>query len=99
VNRRPIRKFQAEIIDPLAAGIVALLFRRQPVVHDAVAQRQRRSLCYQSWRVAMPGGPLPIASRSLASTAPLIRPAPTRRRLAERRKIHREKWIWQAGHP
>ena len=38
------QEFQAEIIDPLAAGVVALLFRGQPVVHDAVAQRQRRRL-------------------------------------------------------
>ena len=38
------QEFQAEVIDPLAAGVVALLFRGQPVVHDAVAQRQRRRL-------------------------------------------------------
>ncbi len=35
------QKFQAEIVDPFAAGVVALLFGREPVVHDAVAQRQR----------------------------------------------------------
>ena len=38
------QELQAEIIDPLAAGVVAPLFRSQPVVHDAVAQRQRRRL-------------------------------------------------------
>ena len=38
------QKFEREVIDPLAAGIVALLFRHQPAVHDAVAQRQRRCL-------------------------------------------------------
>ena len=38
------QKFEREVIDPLAAGIVALLFGRQPAVHDAVAQRQRRRL-------------------------------------------------------
>ena len=37
-------EFQREVIDPLAAGVVALLFRRQPAVHDAVAQRQRSRL-------------------------------------------------------
>jgi len=44
VNRRPIRNFQAEVIDPLAAGIVALLFGGEPAMHDAIAQRQRRRL-------------------------------------------------------
>jgi hypothetical protein len=34
------QEFQAEIIDPLAPGVVALLVRGEPVVHDAVAQRQ-----------------------------------------------------------
>ena len=38
------QEFEREIIDPLAAGVVALLFGRQPAVHDAVAQRQRRRL-------------------------------------------------------
>ena len=38
------QEFEREIIDPLAAGVVDLLFRRQPAVHDAVAQRQRRRL-------------------------------------------------------
>ena len=38
------QKFEREVIDPLAAGIVAFLFGRQPAVHDAVAQRQRRRL-------------------------------------------------------
>ena len=38
------QKFQAEIIDPLTAGVVALLFRQQPAVHDAIAQRQGRCL-------------------------------------------------------
>ena len=38
------QKFQRQIIDPLAAGVVALLFAEQPAVHDAVAQRQRRRL-------------------------------------------------------
>ena len=38
------QEFQAEVIDPLAAGIVALLLRGEPAVHDAVAQRQRRRL-------------------------------------------------------
>jgi len=38
------QEFQAEVIDPLGAGIVALLFRGQPVVHNAVAQRQCRRL-------------------------------------------------------
>ena len=35
------QEFEREVIDPLAAGIVALLLGRQPAVHDAVAQRQR----------------------------------------------------------
>ncbi len=35
------QEFEREIIDALAAGVVALLFGRQPAVHDAVAQRQR----------------------------------------------------------
>ncbi len=34
------QEFEREIIDPLAAGIVTLLFGRQPAVDDAVAQRQ-----------------------------------------------------------
>ena len=34
------QKFQAEVVDPLAAGVVTFLFRRQPMVDDAVAQRQ-----------------------------------------------------------
>ena len=38
------QEFQAEVIDPLAPGVVALPFRSQPVMHDAVAQRQRRRL-------------------------------------------------------
>ena len=38
------QKFEREVIDPLAAGVVALLFGHQPAVHDAVAQRQRRRL-------------------------------------------------------
>ena len=38
------QELQAEVIDPLAAGVVALLFGEQPAVHDAVAQRQRRRL-------------------------------------------------------
>ena len=38
------QEFEREVIDPLAAGIVALLFGHQPAVHDAVAQRQRRRL-------------------------------------------------------
>ena len=38
------QEFQAEVIDPLGAGVVALLLGRQPAVHDAVAQRQRRRL-------------------------------------------------------
>jgi hypothetical protein len=38
------QKLQREIVDPLAAGIVALLLRRQPAMHDAVAQRQRGRL-------------------------------------------------------
>ena len=38
------QEFEREVIDPLAAGVVALLFGRQPAVHDAVAQRQRRGL-------------------------------------------------------
>ena len=38
------QEFEAEVIDPLAAGVVALLFGGQPAVHDAVAQRQRRRL-------------------------------------------------------
>jgi len=38
------QEFQAEVIDPLAPLVVALLFRDQPAVHDAVAQRQRRRL-------------------------------------------------------
>ena len=38
------QEFQAEVIDPLAAGVVALLLGDQPAVHDAVAQRQRRRL-------------------------------------------------------
>ena len=38
------QEFEREIIDALAAGVVALLFGRQPAVHDAVAQRQRRGL-------------------------------------------------------
>ena len=38
------QEFQREVIDPLGAGVVALLFGRQPAVHDAVAQRQRRCL-------------------------------------------------------
>ena len=33
------QKFQTEIVDPFAAGVVARLLRRQPAVHDAVAQR------------------------------------------------------------
>ena len=36
------QKFQREVIDPLAAGVIAHLFRRQPAMHDAVAQRQCR---------------------------------------------------------
>jgi hypothetical protein len=35
------QEFEREVIDPLAAGVVALLFRDQPAMHDAVAQRQR----------------------------------------------------------
>ncbi len=38
------QEFQAEVIDPLGAGVVAPLFRGEPAVHDAVAQRQRRRL-------------------------------------------------------
>ena len=38
------QEFEREVIDPLAAGVVALLFGHQPAVHDAVAQRQRRGL-------------------------------------------------------
>jgi len=38
------QEFQAEVIDPLGAGVVAQLFGCQPVMHDAVAQRQRRRL-------------------------------------------------------
>ena len=38
------QEFEAEIVDPPGAGVVALLFDRQPMVHDAVAQRQRRGL-------------------------------------------------------
>ena len=38
------QKLQRQIIDPLAAGVVALLFADQPAVHDTVAQRQRRRL-------------------------------------------------------
>jgi hypothetical protein len=38
------QELEREIVDALGAGIVALLLRRQPVMHDAVAQRQRRRL-------------------------------------------------------
>ncbi len=38
------QEFEREVIDPLAAGVVALLFGGQPAVHDAVAQRQRGRL-------------------------------------------------------
>ncbi len=38
------QEFQREIINPLGAGVVALLFGGQPAMHDAVAQRQRRRL-------------------------------------------------------
>ena len=38
------QEFEREVIDPLAAGVVALLFGRQPAVHDAVAQCQRGCL-------------------------------------------------------
>ena len=92
------QKFQAEIIDPLAAGVVALLFRRQPVVHDAVAQRQRRRLV-----PVVPGRHAGV----LADRKPQLgedRALDLGQRqlvdgLAGRRKIHRERWIWQAGHP
>src|ERR1700742_2295909 len=36
------QKLEREVIDPLAAGVVALFLRHQPAMHDAVAQRQRR---------------------------------------------------------
>ena len=92
------QKFQAEVIDPLGAGVVALLFAGQPVVHDAVAQRQRRGLV----PVVLGGhagvladrqpqlgkdGALDLGQRQLIDG------------LAERRKIHRERLIWQVGHP
>ena len=38
------QELETEIVDPLAPRIVALLFRCQPAVHDAVAQRQRGGL-------------------------------------------------------
>ena len=38
------QEFEAEVIDPLAAGVVAVLLRHQPAMHDAVAQRQRGRL-------------------------------------------------------
>ena len=44
VNSRPIKNSSDEIIDPLAAVVVALLFAQQPAMHDAVAQRQRGRL-------------------------------------------------------
>ena len=92
------QEFQAEIIDPLAAGVVALLFRRQPVVHDAVAQRQRRRL-------------VPVVAGGHAGVLADRKPQLGQHRaldlgqrqlvdgLAERRKFHWERWIWQAGHP
>ena len=38
------QEFEREIIDALAAGVIAHLLGREPAVHDAVAQRQRRRL-------------------------------------------------------
>ena len=38
------QEFQREVIDPLAAGVVALFVRAQPAMHHAVAQRQGGSL-------------------------------------------------------
>ena len=43
-EQAPDQEFEREIIDPLAAGVVVLLFRDQPAVNDTVAQRQRRRL-------------------------------------------------------
>ena len=38
------QEFEREVIDPLAAGVVAVLLRHQPAMHHAVAQRQRGRL-------------------------------------------------------
>ncbi|MGY3455157.1 hypothetical protein ACVWW5_000607 [Bradyrhizobium sp. LM3.4] len=38
------QKFEREIIDALAPGIVAAFLRAEPAMHDTVAQRQRRGL-------------------------------------------------------
>ena len=38
------QEFEREVIDPLAAGVVARLLGGEPAMHDAVAQRQRRRL-------------------------------------------------------
>ncbi len=65
------QEFEREVIDPLAAGVVALLLRRQPAVHDAVAQRQRRGLVPVAlWSPCR--RPCRWQARSLARIAPLI---------------------------
>ena len=38
------QEFEREVIDPLASGVVVLLFSHEPAVHDAIAQRQRGCL-------------------------------------------------------
>ncbi len=92
------QKFQREVIDPLGAGVVALLLRCQPAVHDAVAQRQRRRLV-----PVVPGRHAGI----LADRQPQLgedRALDLGQRqfvdgLAGRREIRWERVIGQTGHP
>jgi hypothetical protein len=92
------QEFQTEVIDPLAAGVVALLIPGQPMVHDAVAQRQRRRLV-----PVVLGGHAGI----LADRKPQLRKngafdfgqRQLVDRLVEHRKTPLERLIWQIVDP
>ena len=92
------QEFQAEVVDPLAPLVVALLFRNQPAVHDAVAQRQRRRLV----PVAPGRHPGVLADRQPELDEDRALDLGQRQfidGLARRRKIPWESLIWQIANP
>ena len=91
-------EFEREIIDAFAAAIVALLFRGEPAMHDAVAQGQRRGMI-----PILPGRhPRVLADRKpeLGKNGALdLRQRQFIDRLARRLKIRWQRWVWQTFDP
>ena len=95
VGKQPAdQELQAQIVDPFASRVIAVLIDREPVVHDAVAQRQRCRLV-----PVVPGRHADV----LADRKPELREdraldlgqGQLVDGLVERGKIGRERWIGQ----